>query len=71
MPQINGFEVAREVRAMRPETKVLYMSGYTDNRLSNSWVFDSSTPFLQKPFTVTLLAQKVRETLSSNAHANG
>ncbi len=62
MPQINGFEVAREVRAMRSQTKVLYMSGYTDNRLSNSWVFDSSTPFLQKPFTVTLLAQKVRET---------
>ncbi len=71
MPQINGFEVAREVRAMRSQTKVLYMSGYTDNRLSNSWVFDSSTPFLQKPFTVTLLAQKVRETLSSNAQANG
>ncbi len=71
MPQINGFEVAREVVAMRSQTKVLYMSGYTDNRLSNSWVFESSTPFLQKPFTATLLAQRVREALSSNAHANG
>ncbi|MDR3700791.1 MAG: ATP-binding protein [Candidatus Sulfopaludibacter sp.] len=71
MPQINGFEVAREVAAMRSQIKVLYMSGYTDNRLSSSWVFDASTPFLQKPFTVTLLAQKVRETLSSNSQANG
>ena len=71
MPGRNGFQVADEVRAMRPKTKVLYMSGYTDNRVSDSWVFEASTPFLQKPFTVTLLAQKVREALSSNAAAKG
>lgn len=71
MPAISGFDLAREVVATRPKTKVLYMSGYTDNRIGASWVFEASTPFLHKPFTVNLLAQKVREALSANARANG
>ena len=67
MPHISGFELARDVVARRPETKVLYMSGYTDNRISGSWVFDPSTPFLQKPFTVKAMAEKVREALGRAA----
>jgi len=43
------------------------MSGYTDNRVSASWVFDPSMPFLHKPFTVTALSQKVREALAATA----
>jgi PAS domain S-box-containing protein len=65
MPKISGFELSNEVTATRPDTKVLYMSGYTDNRVSASWVFDPSMPFLHKPFTATMLAQKVREALSA------
>jgi two-component system, cell cycle sensor histidine kinase and response regulator CckA len=67
MPQLSGFDVAREIVAMRPRTRVLYMSGYTDNRVSANWVFEPSTPFLPKPFTVKALAEKVRETLDSEA----
>jgi len=43
------------------------MSGYTDNRVSNSWVLDDSTPFLQKPFSAASLGHKVREALSAGA----
>ncbi len=71
MPKISGFELAREVVALRPQIKLLYMSGYTDNRISASWVFDPATPFLHKPFTVSALTKKVRETLSPTAQANG
>ncbi|HWC97284.1 MAG TPA: PAS domain S-box protein [Candidatus Sulfopaludibacter sp.] len=69
MPRISGFELAETVLDMRPLTKVLYMSGYTDNRVSASWVFDPSTPFLHKPFTVSALVHKVREALAGNGSA--
>ena len=67
MPEISGFELARTVTELRPGTKLLFMSGYTDNRVSASWVFDPSMPFLHKPFTVTALSQKVREALAATA----
>jgi DNA-binding NtrC family response regulator len=67
MPKKSGFDVAREIRAVRPEIKVLLMSGYTDNRVSSSWELDSATPFLQKPFTAAGLGHKVREALKSRA----
>jgi DNA-binding NtrC family response regulator len=69
MPRKSGFDLAREIRAIRPDIKLLLMSGYTDNRVSNSWVLDPATPFLQKPFTAVGLAQKVREALESHASA--
>jgi len=69
MPQKSGLDLAREVRQIRPEIKLLLMSGYTDNRVSNSWVLDSGTPFLQKPFTAASLTHKVREALGAPAAA--
>jgi PAS domain S-box-containing protein len=63
MPKMSGFDLAKEVREARPQVKVLYMSGYTDNRVSSAWVLDADTPFLHKPFTAAVLAQKVREAL--------
>jgi two-component system cell cycle sensor histidine kinase/response regulator CckA len=67
MPQMNGFDLAKSVIEIRPEIKVLYMSGYTDNRVSASWVLESSVPFLHKPFTAAGLTQKVREVLGTEA----
>ena len=67
MPQMSGFDLAKSVIEMRPEIKVLYMSGYTDNRVSVSWVLESSVPFLHKPFTAAGLTQKVREVLGTEA----
>ncbi len=69
MPRISGIELARGVREMRPEIRVLYMSGYTDNQMNSSWVLDEDVPFLQKPFTASALAQKVRQALGSEQTA--
>ncbi len=69
MPQKSGLDLAREIRDIRPEIKLLLMSGYTDNRVSSSWVLEAGTPFLQKPFTAASLSHKVREALGAPAAA--
>jgi len=63
MPQMGGRELAKRIAALRPEIKLLFMSGYTDNAIVQQGVLDRETPFLQKPFTPAALAGKVRETL--------
>lgn len=67
MPQINGFELAKMALEARPQLRVLYMSGYTDNQVSANWTLHPEVPFLHKPFTATALALKVRETLAAPA----
>lgn len=62
MPGMNGPELARHIRALRPEAKVLYMSGYTDRAFTGNW--EPGTPFLHKPFTPQSLTQKVQEALA-------
>ena len=63
MPKIGGRELAQQIVGQRPETKVLYMSGYTDTAITQSGLEQSSIAFLQKPFTPAALTQKVREVL--------
>jgi len=67
MPRVSGFELAKTVTEIRPHLRVLYMSGYTDNQVSGSWVLDENMPFIQKPFTAAALAAKVREALGNEA----
>jgi len=69
MPGINGRELARRVSAMRRETKVLYMSGYTDNVIAHNAILEVGVALLQKPFSLTTLKTKVREKLSSASRA--
>lgn len=64
MPQMSGPEVAEKLTAVRPEMKVLYMSGYPDHPVFSQGV-KRQTAFLQKPFTPNVLTQKVREVLDS------
>ena len=63
MPQMGGKELAERVSTLRPEIKVLFMSGYTDDAVVRHGILEASTYFLQKPFTSAALGQKVREVL--------
>jgi PAS domain S-box-containing protein len=65
MPGMNGRELHRLVKKSCPATKVLYMSGYTDNVIIHKGFVDDDVKFLQKPFTVRELADKIRETLEA------
>ncbi|MFC1975367.1 GAF domain-containing protein [Chloroflexota bacterium] len=60
---LGGRELAERLTSLRPETKVLYMSGYTDDTIIHHGVLDSDITFLQKPFSPTVLSRKVREVL--------
>ena len=61
MPGINGRELADRVSRIRPEIKVLYMSGYTDQAVVHHGMLESGSVLLQKPFTMTTLAAKLSE----------
>ena len=63
MPEINGKILAEEIKAVRPQMKVLFMSGYTDNVIGQHGINEKSIHFLPKPFSPQVLALKVRETL--------
>jgi two-component system cell cycle sensor histidine kinase/response regulator CckA len=69
MPKMSGKQVAEQLLALHPETKVLFMSGYTDEAIVHHGVVDSNIAFIQKPFSERALAHKIREVLDSeNGH---
>lgn len=65
MPRMNGRYLAERLISMRPEMKVLLVSGYIDAVLVHQEILGSGISFLQKPFTPSELAKTVRETLDS------
>jgi PAS domain S-box-containing protein len=69
MPGASGHELAKRITTRHPRTRILYMSGYTDNVLALEGVLETGVSFLQKPFTPGALAKKVREVLDAPVHA--
>jgi two-component system cell cycle sensor histidine kinase/response regulator CckA len=63
MPQMGGRQVADALRCLRPETRVLFISGHTPEAVSSRGVTPQQDNFLQKPFALAALAGKVRELL--------
>jgi len=66
MPGMSGRELSARLCASHPQTKVLYLSGYTEDAIVHEGVLESGTAFLQKPFTLQMLARRVREVLGSD-----
>lgn len=65
MPQMSGKEVAKRLQSLRPETKVIYMSGYLDDSIARHGVLAQDVNFVQKPFSPKDLFLIVREVLDS------
>jgi two-component system cell cycle sensor histidine kinase/response regulator CckA len=65
MPEISGKQLVDQFKLLRPETRVLYMSGHTDDAIVRHGVLEPGTSYLQKPFTPETLARKVREVLDA------
>jgi two-component system, cell cycle sensor histidine kinase and response regulator CckA len=64
MPNMSGGQLAKELGRLRPETKLLFVSGYAGKTVLDHKVFDLETNFLQKPFTLKQLSAKIREALN-------
>ena len=65
MPDMNGRELAERLTAQRPDTKVLYVSGHTEDAVLSHGVETGEMAFLQKPFRADTLVRKIREVLES------
>ncbi|HKI10813.1 MAG TPA: PAS domain S-box protein [Candidatus Acidoferrum sp.] len=64
MPGTGGRELASRITPHRPDIRVLFMSGYTENVITSGGMLEKGLAFLQKPFTPAVLVEKVREVLN-------
>ena len=67
MPSFGGSELAGRLRAVRPNVKVVFVSGYAGNTLAEEDFEDHGVSFLQKPFSMDRLAHTVRAVLDDSA----
>jgi PAS domain S-box-containing protein len=65
MPRIGGRELIKRLQPLYPDVKVIYMSGHTDRTIAHHGLLETGLNFIQKPFSIRELAQKVREILNS------
>ena len=63
MPGMNGRELFEKLKSSYPELKVIFMSGYTDDVIAHHGILEEGMHFIQKPFSINLLTDKVRSVL--------
>lgn len=63
LPGISGVKLYNKIKNLRPNTKVLYISGYTDNVIVHHGILDKGIDFIQKPFSIEDISMKIREIL--------
>ncbi|MEI8258969.1 MAG: response regulator, partial [Deltaproteobacteria bacterium] len=68
MPEMNGRDLARNLLALYPRLKRLFMSGYTDDEMLRRNIFEPGTDLVQKPFTPDVIAWRVRQILDTHSH---
>src|SRR5712692_5903427 len=71
MPEMSGPELAAQVGSLRPGTKVIFTSGYTDDAIARQGVLDPAAAFIQKPYRPRALARKIREVLGEPVAKGG
>jgi FixJ family two-component response regulator len=69
MPEMNGRELEQQILKRNPHIKCLFTSGYTANVISHHGVLEADVQFIQKPFTLTSLARKIRESIGPKSEA--
>lgn len=69
MPNLGGPEMAKLLRSRYPDLKLLFMSGYTDDAVIRHGLLDAEVSFIQKPYTPTALARKIRQVLDGHRSA--
>ncbi|BBO71290.1 hypothetical protein DSCA_52200 [Desulfosarcina alkanivorans] len=67
-PGINGKDLYKRLKSVKPDLKVLYMSGYTANVIVSHGVLKKGVQFLSKPFSTLQLSKKVREAFGHDGH---
>jgi two-component system cell cycle sensor histidine kinase/response regulator CckA len=68
MPKMNGKVLYKRLKSVRPDLKVLYMSGYTANVIVDHGVLNKGVQFISKPFSIIELSNKVRNALGDGGH---
>ena len=63
MPEINGAALKEKIRDIKPEVKVLFMSGYASNVIAHHAILEAGVEFIPKPIDLKTLAEKVRKVL--------
>jgi YesN/AraC family two-component response regulator len=63
MPEMNGCQLAKELQLLQPALRILYMSGYTADIITQHGVRLKDTHFLQKPFDLKTISIKIKEVL--------
>jgi PAS domain S-box-containing protein len=70
MPEMNGRDLSRQITDLYPDIRLLFMSGYTANVIAHQGVLDDGVAFIQKPFSMADITEKVRELLDTGSVKN-